>query len=764
MPLQVSRLRRWFAVGAISATAIVAGAYFYSRSRVQNALKEVPGKIGLEIQQSARGFTVSKSEQGHTLFTIQASKAVQFKQGNHVELHNVEITLYGSDSSRFDQVYGSEFEYDPRSGNVVAKGTVQIDLESNPSGLSSPDQTPPKELKNPIHVTTSGLTFNEKTGNASTKEKVEFQVPQARGSAVGADYIARERSLLLHSQVHVVLDGPSAATITAQSGVITKDPHTVVLEHPHLQDGAHSGQADHGTMFLRADNTLDRIEAQGNVFLQEQGAQTLQTHSNQAELLMAVRNGEDVVQTAILTGAVHVESAGPQPMEGQAGRAVLNFSGKNLLQTIHAEQDVHMVQHQKAKSGSNGAQDLELQAAAVDFRVSSGRLLEYADTPGAARLLIHPVAPAAAGQLTIVTAGRLQAHFNRLGRLASLHGAPDARIVNRSPGQPDRVSTSDTLDAVFNPTGGIDSIVQEGAVVYHDEQRKAWGGHARYTPADQILTLTVSPRVVDGGMTTVAHSMRLNRATGDAYADGSVETTYNDVKPEPNGALLASGSPIHVTASSMTAHRTTAVALYTGDVRLWQDANVVEAPSIEFDRDHRFVSAQASAQQRVSTVLVQTDKHGKVTPVQVTSDRLTYADAERKAHFEGGVVAKDALYTITSQQMDVYLQPRGPSASGQLPQDAGPQNSGPQNSGKIDHIVAQGEVLVTQPNRKVTGDRLVYTAADDKFVMTGNSPSIFDAEQGKITGVSLTFFQRDDRVLVEGNKPSPSVTKTRVAR
>jgi len=29
---------------------------------------------------------------------------------------------------------------------------------------------------------------------------------------------------------------------------------------------------------------------------------------------------------------------------------------------------------------------------------------------------------------------------------------------------------------------------------------------------------------------------------------------------------------------------------------------------------------------------------------------------------------------------------------------------------------------------------LVYTAADDKFVLTGGPPSIFDAERGKITG------------------------------
>jgi lipopolysaccharide export system protein LptA len=94
--------------------------------------------------------------------------------------------------------------------------------------------------------------------------------------------------------------------------------------------------------------------------------------------------------------------------------------------------------------------------------------------------------------------------------------------------------------------------------------------------------------------------------------------------------------------------------------------------------------------------------------------------------------------------------------------------------GQVDHIVAEDQVVViqSQPARHATGDRLVYTAADDKFVLTGGSssgsssglPSIFDAERGKISGDSLTFYRHDDRVLVEGRETSPTVTRTHVAR
>jgi lipopolysaccharide export system protein LptA len=79
-------------------------------------------------------------------------------------------------------------------------------------------------------------------------------------------------------------------------------------------------------------------------------------------------------------------------------------------------------------------------------------------------------------------------------------------------------------------------------------------------------------------------------------------------------------------------------------------------------------------------------------------------------------------------------------------------------------MVAQDNVVIQQANRRADGQNLVYTVADDKFVLTGGPPSIFDAEQGKITGVSLTFFRGDDRVLVEGGTSTPVVTQTRVAR
>jgi lipopolysaccharide export system protein LptA len=153
-------------------------------------------------------------------------------------------------------------------------------------------------------------------------------------------------------------------------------------------------------------------------------------------------------------------------------------------------------------------------------------------------------------------------------------------------------------------------------------------------------------------------------------------------------------------------------------------------------------------------VVVQVDKDGKVTPIHATSARLNYADAERKVYLDGGVTVKATDATMKGEQMTVFLLPRSQSKPG----------SNRAMPGQVERIIAEKKVVITQPTRHATGERLVYTSADDKFVLTGGPPSIFDAERGKTTGDSLTFYRTDDRVLVEGRETSPTVTRTQVAR
>ena len=215
--------------------------------------------------------------------------------------------------------------------------------------------------------------------------------------------------------------------------------------------------------------------------------------------------GEDVLRNAIMSGHVHVEQTGPQTLVGDAGRMVFDFGGQNELKKVHAVDAVRLRETKSSSLQGNGVssspQDFELTAPAIDFVVARGNTLTRAESAGLAQITIaqaqDPIATNAAPspQQTVVTAAKFQAYFSDRGghnHLASVHGSPDARIVNSTPGKPDRVSTSDAVDAIFLPQGGIDSITQTGNVAYTDGQDpdkrlQASANSARYTPSDQIL-------------------------------------------------------------------------------------------------------------------------------------------------------------------------------------------------------------------------------------------------------------------------------------
>jgi lipopolysaccharide export system protein LptA len=595
------------------------------------------------------------------------------------------------------------------------------------------------------------------------------------GWAEGASYDSRSGELTLERTVRITTTSPSAAELTAASGLITKSPPQVFLAHVHLTHGPQQVQAEKATVFLTEANTIERVLGQGNVEVTADGPTHLVLNAEQAEIFLAGQKSE--LRQAVVTGNVHIVTSGAQNTEANADRAILYFVNGTQLSKARAEGNVKLLQKGAAQMAdaratsnatsnatpisSSNAQQVQITAAAMDFLAKNGRLSQ-AETSGAAEITISPAT--GAGQVTHVTAGQFTATLDDANRLHTLHGAPNAVITSVTPGQPDRVSTSNTLDVAFRPQGGIESILQQGDVRYHDGQRQAFANKGLFTPADHRIELTGSPRVTGQGLTTTADTVRLNRESGEATAEGNVKSTYSELKPQPNGALLASSDPIHVTAKTMQARRDSGIARYSGGARLWQGPNVVQASSLSFDRDHRSMVAEGVAEgvagvaqaSPVTTVLVQTGVDGKTTLVTITSQRLTYTDSERRIHFDGGVTMHNTDATITSQALDVYLaQSKQVTSNQPLTPSTTPS--------RLEKAIAQGSVTIQQLGRKATGDKLTYLAAEDKFTLEGGPPSIFDAERGEITGDSLTFYRHDDRVVVEGKANSPVITKTRVA-
>jgi lipopolysaccharide export system protein LptA len=738
MPFDPKRLRKVFAGGAVMVFVIALGFYLRGFFKPQETLPDTPKNIPSGVEKSATGFNLSKSEGGKTLFTIHAASVQQYKEGGRAALHDVSITVFGRNQDRSDQIYGSDFAYDPAAKVVTAEGEVRIDLEAV-SASTTPGQPSAAETKNLIHVKTSGLTFNENTGIAQTKAAIEFRVPEGNGSAVGATYDSHGGVLTLKSAVRLTSTGPRKATITGQSATITKNPSKVVMQSAKVEELQRVISADKVTVFLGDDNNIERVVGSGNLHAVSTGAKPFEVSAPEGELEMADTNQ---ARRGVLSGGVTFASKGDSPAEGKAGKILLTFGAENRLSKARAQDSVQLKQGPAGKSQ-------ELHAVALDLSVKDGHRLEKAITSGGPAEIVREQAP---GKTTI-SAGHFETVFNNQNRPVSLYGTPDAKIIDTAPGKPDRILTSRELTAKFNDRGEIISADQTGDFHYQEGTQTASAERAKYVAAEETILLSGSPRVIDSnqGITLTADSIQLNRKTRNASAQENVKTTYSKMTAQPGGAMLGSADPIHVTGSSATMNSATGVARYT-KARLWQGPNIVEAPTISFDRTKRSLQAQGGQSGHVASVFVQKDKNGKQTPVNVTSDRLSYVDADRRAVFSGNVVVRAQDVTISSATVQVIL----------LPNKSQGQN---QTASQLDRIEAQGDIKIEQGSRKAAGNKLLYTAAEEKMVLTGTPeklPSIFDAERGQISGDSLTFFTHDGRVLVGSGETSKTEIPNRI--
>ncbi len=230
-----------------------------------------------------------------------------------------------------------------------------------------------------------------------------------------------------------------------------------------------------------------------------------------------------------------------------------------------------------------------------------------------------------------------------------------------------------------------------------------------------------------------------------------METSYRQTGSAQTIHVLAARAEFNHDARHATFHGGAGIP-----ARLWQGGSQVEAPTIEFSQTDKTLVATGQAAAPVRTVLVSggaTRSHAqgpaRSQVMRVSSQTLRYTDADRRAQFGGGVVLQDADGTVRAAQVIALLKS----------EDAATKASSSNRptgfmGGGVDRVIADGGVDVTESGRRATGERLVYTAADGLFVMTGTAskpPEVVDEAQGTVTGAALQFHAGDNSVMVLGS-------------
>jgi lipopolysaccharide export system protein LptA len=851
MSISVAKLRVWLLVGAGLLVGVIAAFVGVAHYKKHRFLKDLPAKLGVDIQQETTGFTYSQSNgaKGRTIYTIHAAKAQQRKDGK-LALHDVGIVLYGNgqgSEQRADRIYGDEFEYDQNSGMVRAIGVVHIDLQA-----PAPQDAKAKveyakggdlhggEAKDEhlIHVTTSNLVFLQRLGTAATSEDLEFEYNGMTGHAHGADYTTDTGDLVLEQAVKVEgAQGGRPAVLTADRAELKRDVNQLLLARATYtvsqgKDGTRVVKAEQATAFLRAGGAVDRASGEGGVSLTDTDGTTASAQRGEVRL-----NAENKPQMATLAGEVRYGMDGPlRQIKGEADGSRADFDQDGLLKHAVLSGAVHL--HERARNSETGWDERDLTAKTVDLELVTGQdrrsELQRAQAQEKARLVVVSDGPAKAtgankspgGKRTSVLQGDLLTAVFRPGvrmggdagantkpgrvtsQLKTISGEGHTVLRRVAEDGGESTTSGDRLEVVFREmaggeakvSGGLDEIAtaeQQGHVAMTNRpavkagsaagatEQHASAERASYDGDKDEVVLLGTVQLSDVDSIVWADKVTMEHKTGDGTADGAVKVTYLQGK-EPGAKTTGSAAePVHVLAARGEFKHDSRRAVFYGMgglARLWQGTSQIEAPVIEMERNERRMLAHGDGKSGAAAVHAvflsgataeptgAAKTEGKQRTIRVASRDLTYNDGTRRGDFGGGVVVEDGDETLRAKQAAVFLKAvdADPKQSGKAPVNA-TGGQGLAMGGSVDRIVATGDVEIVRPGRKVTGELLVYTAADGMTVITGRPgapPKMTDVAQGMITGASLRFHAGDNNVVVS-NGPDGAAgervrTETRV--
>jgi lipopolysaccharide export system protein LptA len=760
---------------------VVTGVFAHRAYREAHSHQAVPQAVPETVQQESAEFKFSKVEQNHTLFTVRAAHATQFKAENRSILKDVWITIYGREGNRDDNIHTRECSYEPTSGAIQCQGDVQLDLQGVNPATGKP-------AGKPLVVNTHSLSFNRDTGEASTAEAVAFQFPEGHGKAVGVIYSTRDSTVRLEHAVELtfsvanrtgnqpvnasgssmdvsrpghimVLHGPAKVTQGAReltAGQITIDldeefhaRHAVAEDHPVMRSTEGNGQvtisADRFESFLSPSGWVQRVVAEGNIAGTRQSA-----------------GGTD---------------------QFSAARADLTMLPEhNLAQELTAAGGVAWDSHQAAQTRT-----LRTESVLVKFVPSERPGQQRMDT--AETLAPATIVTKAGDETTTLRSKKFVAVFNKDGRLDQLRGHSGAEIRRQLISGAPQIITAAELTATFAAKGGWETLDETGNVRFEQADRHASAGHARIVQATDMIALDGSPVLFDASSrTTAGGEVAINQKTGALRAGGGVVSTYMSSPNGSNEVDMGRG-PAHISSESLEGSTTSGHAIYTGHARLWQDQSLLNADRIELWRNENKLRAdgnvvavfpQAASQNATPPGgPFRSSKKSQPAPAaghassappgpvvwNIRAPTLTYWSDLGKGHLEGGVTANSEQGELISRSLDVFLAPAPSASAGPgTGASAPPAASGATGGRQLTRALALGDVAVRQGDRRGLAEQGEYTAADGKFVLSGGHPTLTDADSDTTTGRSLTFFVSNDTILVDSQEGSRTLTKHRVEK
>jgi lipopolysaccharide export system protein LptA len=752
-----SRYARWSALLAFALAGITGGIYVQRLWVAHRERQNAPAPLPQNEEKQFTTLHFKKVEGDRTIFDLDASRSTDLRGQDISLLEDVKIKVFGKNGDRNDVIHTQSCRYAKTDGSIQCDGKVQFELQSAEDAARA--AVNPGGRPNIIHIDTSGVTFERATGRAQTVQPVKFSFPNGSGDGVGAVYQSEQGQLRLIREVRIQIQPAADAsakkgnTLSAQvemsgsSMEIDKVGHTVELLGPAT--AVSSGEqvtAGEFTLLLDAEFRAQALIATPGSLNQQPEVKNHGAKGDsmlRADKLTAHISPQGWTSRIVAEGKV--QGASPSGnLEAESGDMEM-WPGVNQAKLLKLRGNVH-VNGRDPKTGTTRS----LTSNAVQLTFTGGKAgavnrVQHAETLERGEMEWLD----ATAVRSKLAADKLALDFSAQGKPQLLNATGAVQSQREIPGKPVQTASSSTGVAQLSAAGDWSQIALRGNVRLQEADRNAEAQQAVFARAAQTTVLTGQAMVRDAGSETHAPKITFYQATGEIEAEGPVRSTDFASK---SSSLQMSSVPANLSADHMRANSKTGRAVYTGHARLWQGASVLEADTIELLRPTRILNATGN----VRAVFPQAPQPGAApgaTPVwHISSGLLTYWDAENHAHLEKDVFVQSTDQKMRSPQLELFFTRTGADKQG---------NGG---TSQISRAVGTGGVVVEQGDRRGTAERGLYTAAEEKFVLTGGTPTLYDPIEGTTTGRELTFYRADDTIVVDSGNGLRTLTKHRVQR
>lgn len=716
-----------------SGIAVVAVSYYKLRNVEKFRAKSEKPELSKEVTRVVEGYEQRVTKEGRLYMLVKASRDITFSD-NHHELENVSMAVYPPEGDVPDQITAARAIYQPDTNIVSFVGNVKIDT------------------KEKLQVRTESLSFDQNSGVAQTDAPVAFNRENVSGTSTGAVVEQKAKRLELKKDVAIKIEPQlNGAKPATRARPVRIRSARGTFEHEALKltfaGGATVEQerdimsGDNIYATLNQDQRLQKAEIRGNSYLRTmEPGRAAEVHAIDMDFFL---DNDQRLERAFANNDVKARSLDADSDFELSGSTTLEVlfqatADTSLLKQMNAGgRSVITLSAPKSKANDPRAANKRLTADSVKLSWrGTGRDLERAEASGNAELLIEPITSSARAERRQLNAPNFDCDFFETGNLARTCKAAGGAKAVMNPVQPTpnrgtRTFTSQTMTAVFvKDTQDVERIDGQGDGKFNENDRNGVAANVTYTAADEMVRLRGGdPTVWDSRGRTKAVELDSDLANDVSYARGRTATTYYS-QEQTNGATPFSKakSPVYITSDKGEFRHESGQGIYTGNARAWQDDNFVRGDKLIVYVNDKRMEAMGHVQTAIYDSKRRVENSTTVVPVFASADSMFYSDPDRTIHYEGNVDIKQGTDRLTGGVADVYLA---------------------KDSNEMEKTIAQRNVVLTQPNRRGTGDWVEYTAANEVAVLKGNPARVDDIEQGNTEGARLTLSIRDSRVTAD---------------